>query len=109
MTKEVGGEDGVAPVGECNTSLLKKPAGVGTITVSHKQCPLHRQIDITVSRQERLSKNVAVGCFEISFGVFYALGCVIFFLRHVAPEVWRWRWTFRHCGVESAVAILFGF
>lgn len=84
MAEEVGGEDGVAPVCEADTYFLEEPAGVGAVTVGHKD----GGFDGLIEREEGLRKDFSIGSLEMGLGVADALGGVVFLFGHVAPEVW---------------------
>ena len=83
MAEEIGGEDGVAPGGEVDADFLEEPASVGAVAVGHVDCGF----DCLIQRQKGLGEEFAVRRFEVGLGVLDALGGVVLFFGHVAPEV----------------------
>lgn len=69
MAQEICAVHCVSPIGEGDADLLEQPARIGSVSVGHEDGGL----DGLIQRQEFLGEDLAVGGFEVGFGVFHAL------------------------------------
>lgn len=97
VTEEVGGEDGVTPVGEADADLLEEPASVGAVAVGHVDGAFDTW---RVQGDETLGEELAAGGVEVGFGVSNPLGGVVLLFRHEAPEI-RGRFGWRRFGLHD--------